>query len=115
MNDVSLCDELGDEFVELQKEFLTMSRRRIVELLDLLEAARGGVPVGAPGEEFRRIAHSLRGAGGSYGFDAISEVAGLLEKAYIGGGTRDKLRQLIASLETVVEESECETPSGAGA
>ena len=106
MSNLDLYADLGEEFVELQTEFLTMSRQRVRELLDLLDGARAGVPDGPGGEEFRRIAHSLRGAGGSYGFDSISEVAGRLEKAYIAGETSERLAALIESLEKVVEESE---------
>jgi HPt (histidine-containing phosphotransfer) domain-containing protein len=106
MSSPNPCDDLGDEFAELQREFLTMTRRRLAELTDLLMEAGPSVPAGARGEEFRRIAHSLRGAGGSYGFDSISEVAARLEKAYIAGRTRDCLAELIECLKSVVEDSE---------
>jgi HPt (histidine-containing phosphotransfer) domain-containing protein len=115
MNNLNLCDDLGEEFVELQREFLSMTRRRLGELGELLRAADGGPPEGARGEEFRRIAHSLRGAGGSYGFDSISEVAGRLEKAYIAGEASDRLAKLIESLKSVVEESENERFGASGA
>ena len=49
-------------------------------------------------EEARRLAHSMRGTGGSYGFTRLSELGAAMEtaaKASDGGG----LAQLLAELE----------------
>ncbi len=105
MDKVSLADEFGDEFAELQKEFLDTTRARVHELVRLLSEAAGKTPVGKDGDEFRRIAHSVRGSGGSYGFSDISEVAGDLEKAYLAGATTKRLADLVESLENVVASS----------
>jgi HPt (histidine-containing phosphotransfer) domain-containing protein len=105
MDEISLASELGDEFAELQKEFLDTTEARVKELVRLLGEAAGDVPAGNNGDEFRRIAHSVRGSGGSYGFDAISSVAGDLEKAYLGGEAAPTLAELVSGLETVVADS----------
>lgn len=102
MDEVSLADELGDEFAALQKEFLDTTRDRVAKLVCLLEEAAGETPAGEHGDEFRRIAHSVRGSGGSYGFAAISAVAGELEKAYLDGETTRRLADLVEGLEAAV-------------
>jgi HPt (histidine-containing phosphotransfer) domain-containing protein len=104
MDEVSLADELGDEFAELQKEFLDTTRARVHELVRLLAVAGGETPSGTDGETFRRIAHSVRGSGGSYGFDAISAVAGELEKAYLGGEATSRLAELVENLSATVAQ-----------
>lgn len=105
MNDTSLADELGDEFAQLQKEFLEVTHARVKELRRLREEATGGTPAGADGDEFRRLVHSVRGSGGSYGFDSISAAAGQLEKAYLNGDAAALLAQLVERLEAAVSES----------
>ena len=102
MDGISLADELGDEFAELQKEFLDTTRDRVAALVRLLEEAAGQTPAGEHGEEFRRIAHSVRGSGGSYGFDTVSSVAGELEKAYLAGVTVGRLAELVEGLEAAL-------------
>lgn len=102
MDEISLADELGDEFAELQKEFLDTTRDRVATLVRLLAEAAGQTPAGEHGDEFRRIAHSVRGSGGSYGFEAISAVAGELEKAYIEGVTAARLADLVEGLEAAL-------------
>ena len=54
-------------------------RSRLPEKIVSLEAA---LAAGASGvAELRRLAHALRGSGGSYGFPVISEAAGAVEEA----------------------------------
>jgi len=105
MNETSLADELGDEFAELRREFLDTTRDRVRELIRLLEESAGRTPSGSDGDAFRRIAHSVRGSGGSYGFDEISAAAGKLEKAYLAGDATARLAELVAGLEAEVSAS----------
>ena len=109
MDGISLADELGDEFAELQKEFLDTTRDRVATLVRLLAEAAGQAPAGEHGDEFRRIAHSVRGSGGSYGFDAISAVAGELETAYLEGVTVARLADLVEGLEAALSRSREQT------
>lgn len=102
MDEISLAEELGDEFADLQKEFLDTTHDRVTSLARLLEEAAGQIPAGEHGDEFRRIAHSVRGSGGSYGFTVISAVAGELEKAYLGGETARRLAELVEGLEAAL-------------
>ncbi len=49
-------------------------------------------------EEIRRAAHQLKGAAGSYGFDAISPSAAIVENKIRGGHDEEEIRQAIEEL-----------------
>ena len=61
------------DLADLIPGFLDHRQRDIVRLHDLL-AARAYA-------EIRLIGHSMKGAGGGYGFDRITELGGELERA----------------------------------
>ncbi len=48
--------------------------------------------------ELQRLAHQLKGAGGGYGFDAITEVAAALEQALKDGADARVLEERASSL-----------------
>ena len=53
-------------------------------------------------DELTRTAHRLRGAGGSYGFAAVTEMAARLEdRLNSGSSTADEVAELVATLERV--------------
>jgi len=49
-------------------------------------------------EELRRAAHQMKGAAGSYGFDAVTPAAGAVEDAIRDGAPEEQIRQAAASL-----------------
>ncbi len=49
-------------------------------------------------EELRRAAHQIKGAAGSYGFDAISPTAGVVEDKILDGHSEDEIRQAVEDL-----------------
>lgn len=67
--DPDLCD-IVDMFVDEMPD-------RITCLMQLLDESNL--------DELARMAHQMKGAAGSYGFDAISPVAGDLESAILNG------------------------------
>lgn len=67
--DPDLCD-IVDMFVDEMPD-------RITCLMQLLDASNL--------DELARMAHQLKGAAGSYGFDAISPAAGEVESAILNG------------------------------
>jgi HPt (histidine-containing phosphotransfer) domain-containing protein len=74
-------------------------RKALPSRIAALEAARAPLQDG-PAEawpELRRLAHSLRGSGGTYGFPEVTEAAGLLEDA----PEADRPRQLDHLLEVL--------------
>jgi diguanylate cyclase (GGDEF)-like protein len=58
-------------------------REGLAARIEALEAARAGLDAGGAGadESLRRIAHSLRGSGGTYGYQQITDDAALVEDA----------------------------------
>ncbi len=55
-------------------------------------------------ETIRFLGHSMKGAGGSYGFDAITDVGRSLEQAAIAqdtGGIKKSLLELFAYLDSI--------------
>lgn len=55
-------------------------------------------------ETIRFLGHSMKGAGGSYGFDAITDIGRSLEQAAIaqdGGGIKKSLQDLFAYLDSI--------------
>ncbi len=55
-------------------------------------------------EKIRFLGHSMKGAGGSYGFDAITDIGRCLEQAAIAqdaGGIKKSLAELFAYLDSI--------------
>ncbi len=81
--------EVSAELKEIVPGFLANKRR---DLLLLRAALEGGDYAG-----LQRLGHALKGEGGSYGFDTISELGAGLEQAARQNDAR-ALEELIASL-----------------
>lgn len=57
-------------------------------------------------DTLRQLAHQLKGAGGGYGFPAITDAAASLEDTLKGGTTEvDQLTQLVQSLTTLCQRA----------
>jgi len=83
----------GDaEMVELVQEFVQELPRRVESLQGLLRASHF--------DELRRAAHQLKGAAGGYGFPAISDSAGNVERLLHSGVGQAQ----IADLQSRVDE-----------
>jgi hypothetical protein len=83
---------LRAEFARLQRAFLENASRDVAEVLAIIDDCGPGTPRGEAGMRLRTIAHGLRGAGGSYGFDAVTSTAGMLEEAFLAKAPADSLR-----------------------
>jgi len=75
--------EIVDMFVEEMPD-------RIARLLDLHQSAAW--------KGLRRVAHQLKGAAGSYGFDSLSPCAARLEQAVREEATEDQIRLAVGEL-----------------
>jgi CheY-like chemotaxis protein/HPt (histidine-containing phosphotransfer) domain-containing protein len=73
---------------------------RMAELQAALREAQSGVM--ASDDTLRRIAHSLRGSGATYGFPEVTEAAGQLEDAHTGD-LEQRAQQLMVVLRGVIE------------
>ena len=83
-------------FEPLVPKFMANRRVDMGVMRDALE--RGDL------EHVRALAHKIKGAGGSYGFDTISEMAGVIEqaaKATDAATIRQELGRLGAYLESI--------------
>lgn len=95
--------ELRAEFARLQRAFLESASRDVGEVLRIIDGAGADAPTGETGMRLRTIAHGLRGAGGSYGFDAVTSTAGELEEAYLAKQPSVALREAAELLAKAVE------------
>ena len=82
------------EFDELKREFLAEAEEKVQEIQ--VKASCGRTPEVL--DRLTYLAHQLKGAGGSYGFQTISIEAAELEKAVerlVAGETAEQIAQLI--------------------
>ena len=93
-DDPDLC-EIVDMFVDEMPD-------RIANLLDQLESGNR--------KELRRAAHQLKGAAGSYGFDAISPSAATLEKALRSDKPEAEIQRATDSLVALCRRATSGTP-----
>jgi histidine phosphotransfer protein HptB len=75
---------------ELVQMYVDEMAGRIATIQDLLSSADW--------EGLRRFAHQMKGAAGSYGFEPISSVAGVVEDSVRQGVPEDQIRQAVGDL-----------------
>jgi HPt (histidine-containing phosphotransfer) domain-containing protein len=100
-------EHLQRQMAEIGNRYL---RRTIGELARLREiVARLGEGAQDLYEELEHLAHRIRGSGAMFGFDALSEQAGLVEKIAsertLDPPRLQELQQQIATLEQMVLEA----------
>ena len=96
---------VDQELDELRREFLAESAAKVREM----EASVDGGRSPAAAERLTYLAHQLKGSGGSYGFERISEEAAELEKVAerLMHGEADVLesaRERVANLRAEIEK-----------
>jgi histidine phosphotransfer protein HptB len=87
--------EIVDLFVEEMPD-------RVATLLDKLQSQDW--------EGLRQAAHQLKGAAGSYGFDAISPCAGKVESAIRDGEPEPRIRATVEELVDLCNRTRCGLP-----
>lgn len=90
--------ELG-ELVEL---FVSEMPERIAAVLDRHEQHDW--------EQLRRLAHQLKGAAGSYGFDQVTPFAAALENSARNQATEEKIRESVEQLVELCRRLRAGTP-----
>jgi histidine phosphotransfer protein HptB len=78
------------DFGDIVEMFVAELPKRVGILLDHLTKENW--------EGVRQVAHQLKGAAGSYGFDAVSPVAGKVESAVRSGEPESQIREAVAEL-----------------
>jgi histidine phosphotransfer protein HptB len=91
------------DFGEIVGIFVEELPRRVSALLEHLNKGEW--------EDLRRIAHQVKGAAGSYGFEAVSPVAAKVEAAVRNQEPEEAIRLAIAELSDVVARVRGGAPS----
>jgi HPt (histidine-containing phosphotransfer) domain-containing protein len=89
LSDPAAADPVQDPMREMKSYFAGRLPARIAEVEAARDAARWAGWAGEPLRTFHRLTHSLAGAGATFGFPAVSDLAGRLErrlKAVLAGG-----------------------------
>ena len=88
---------------EIVDMFVEEMPGRVATLLDQLHAADW--------EGLRRTAHQLKGAAGSYGFDAISPCAGKVESAVRDDEPMERILATVEELVDLCNRTRCGLPA----
>lgn len=94
---------MDPEFDELKKEFLVEARVKIDEIASLLNGSDGRTDR----DRMLYLAHQLKGAGGSYGFQRISTEAAAIEtvlEKIDGEPTEEQTEELTTRIRNTVDE-----------
>ena len=98
------------ELNELKREFLDEAREKVAEMQTALESPRNGESL----DRLAYLAHQLKGAGGSYGYQRISTDAAEVEKAVerlvevpsnAGDALEHKIQQHVVNLQAEIDRS----------
>lgn len=87
----------NSKFADLMPGFLQNRRQDVIAMLDALERRDF--------QTVERLGHGMKGAGGSYGFQAITDIGGALEQAAISADT-DASRKWVGELSSYLDRVE---------
>lgn len=89
--------EIDDELRSIVPEFLARRRNDCMLILQDLQAGKFA--------EIQTLGHRMKGAGGSYGFDEISELGEIIENAALAADT-EPIRTAVQRLESYLDRVE---------
>jgi HPt (histidine-containing phosphotransfer) domain-containing protein len=92
------------DMIELVQQFVADLQNRMAAMQAAYEA--NNLP------EIARLAHQLRGTGGSHGFDVLSVAAGDVEDAVRGAESLERIRQALAELTVLCHRATAAPPPG---
>ena len=96
---------IPQQIAALRRRFVERTAREREQIALLLQDLCAGIPSDERLTELRCIAHGLAGAGGTFGFPAISDAAGRVEELCMAGRADDlaeALEELMAELARIV-------------
>jgi chemotaxis protein histidine kinase CheA len=93
-------EQLNAKLAELGQRYLRRTADETVAIRAAVERYAGG-DLNAL-NEIERAAHRIRGSGGMFGFNVVSDAASELEIAAVGDVTADRLRDLAEQLDAQV-------------
>ena len=91
---------VDQELLELKREFLGEAEEKAREIQQMLEGHRDSASV----ERLEYLAHQLKGAGGSYGYQEISDEAAAIEKGV--ESNEGDLKQHTMRLRAAIEKAQ---------
>lgn len=97
LSDDRIVIHADPEIADLIPGFLENRRKDVAAMLDAL--GKGDL------QTVRLLGHSMKGAGGGYGFDAITQIGGALEQA-ANSADREEMRRQIGELSTYLDQVE---------
>jgi HPt (histidine-containing phosphotransfer) domain-containing protein len=99
------------ELEELRREFLVEANEKVHEMeLSAVRLSPESL------ERLTHLAHQLKGSGGSYGFQVISEEAAEVETAIEDGGSAETIAQHVSKLRAEIDRlTNASSLSGSGA
>ena len=89
------------ELDELKREFLAEADEKVREMQSALDAERTPASL----DRLTYLAHQLKGSGGSYGYQRISDDAAGLEKAIQDGQVNGDLAPFVERLKNEIERA----------
>ncbi len=96
-NEAKIIVHVDAEIEDLIPGFLQNRQKDIITILEALD--KGGY------ETIRMLGHSMKGSGGGYGFDAITDIGLSLEQAAKGKNSED-VRKWVEELSNYLEKVE---------
>lgn len=91
---VTIPVEIDSEVASIVPEFLENRKKDCLLVRSLLEAGSF--------KEIHTVGHKMKGAGGSYGFDVISEIGQVMEEAALTGN-RDVISDSVLQLSSYLD------------
>jgi HPt (histidine-containing phosphotransfer) domain-containing protein len=98
---------VDSELLELKREFLGEAAEKAQEIRRILDGERDADSI----ERLVYLAHQLKGSGGSYGYQDISDEAAAIEKAVEQSDAGAKLNEHGANLSAAIERAQSELAS----
>jgi HPt (histidine-containing phosphotransfer) domain-containing protein len=89
------------ELNELRREFLDEARGKVNEMESVLQTGSNGPAY----DRLAYLAHQLKGSGGSYGYQRISDDAAQLEKAVESTAASADLQRFVVSLREEIDRA----------
>jgi len=101
---------VDQELNDLKREFLDEAREKVAEMQTAIESPRSGQSL----DRLAYLAHQLKGAGGSYGYQRISTDAAEVEKAverlaelqnHDGDALEHKIQRHVVNMKAEIDRS----------
>lgn len=103
--------DIAAVMAQMRQDFIDGCQDKVEALNATLSDVVGGVQDETKSNEFRRLVHSLKGLGGTFGFPAITHVAHRLEDyleiaGHLDSANVDKVQAYVDAIEAIIDSGE---------